>query len=250
MAKPKTSDTSLTYSWFPPGISNEEVHKYFLCLPSDKVPRKGTHGARAREVQLMLQLPRQDLALSYCQHISEQDYDAFEAFVNQRNEHALDIGHVKSLRRDKLASCGGCRKIIARESVAVIAPRLQDRAYHPGCFVCSACHELLVDLTYCVRGDKLFCERHYAETYRPRCFGCDELIFSSEYTRAMNREWHLQHFACVRCRTHLTGQKYVLRDTKPFCVSCYEKVGGSFLCSFFQTVVLSHFLSWMIMLIL
>lgn len=47
--------------------------------------------------------------------------------------------------------------------------------WHPKCFNCSACDELLVDLTYCVHEDKIYCERHYAEMLKPRCNACDEV---------------------------------------------------------------------------
>lgn len=52
--------------------------------------------------------------------------------------------------------------------------------WHPKCFTCSTCNSLLVDLTYCVHDDKVYCERHYAEMLKPRCAGCDEV----------SRLWH------------------------------------------------------------
>ncbi|KAH0821614.1 hypothetical protein GEV33_001177 [Tenebrio molitor] len=47
---------------------------------------------------------------------------------------------------------------------------------------------------------------------------------SGEYTKAMNKDWHGQHFCCWQCDESLTGQRYVLRDEHPYCVSCYESV--------------------------
>ncbi|KAH1013927.1 hypothetical protein HUJ04_002844 [Dendroctonus ponderosae] len=45
-----------------------------------------------------------------------------------------------------------------------------------------------------------------------------------EYTKANNKDWHGQHFCCWQCDESLTGQRYVLRDDHPYCVSCYESV--------------------------
>lgn len=60
--------------------------------------------------------------------------------------------------------------------LCIIAPKLgEDVCFHPSCFQCSVCEELLVDLTYCVRDDVLYCERHYAEQIKPRCSACDEV---------------------------------------------------------------------------
>ena len=73
--------------------------------------------------------------------------------------------------------CGGC---VQGNRVGVVAPRLGNLRWHPACFVCTACEELLVDLTYCVHDDNLYCERHYAEQLKPRCSSCDEVrIISS-----------------------------------------------------------------------
>uniref|UniRef100_A0A915IJX7 LIM zinc-binding domain-containing protein n=1 Tax=Romanomermis culicivorax TaxID=13658 RepID=A0A915IJX7_ROMCU len=61
------------------------------------------------------------------------------------------------------------------DDLAVLAPKFDANAcWHPACFSCSYCGELLVDLTYCIRDGKLFCERHYAELNKPRCAACDE----------------------------------------------------------------------------
>nr|KAF7419950.1 hypothetical protein H0235_010247 [Vespula pensylvanica] len=51
-----------------------------------------------------------------------------------------------------------------------------------------------------------------------------QLIFSGEYTKAMNKDWHSGHFCCWQCDESLTGQRYVLRDEHPYCIKCYESV--------------------------
>lgn len=51
-----------------------------------------------------------------------------------------------------------------------------------------------------------------------------QLIFSSEYTKAMDQDWHTSHFACFQCDIALTGHRYVLRDDHAYCIHCYEKL--------------------------
>ncbi|GLH16985.1 Protein prickle, partial [Gryllus bimaculatus] len=71
--------------------------------------------------------------------------------------------------------CPQCRVVLEPGEVAVVAPKLGPQtAWHPACFICCSCQELLVDLTYCVHDDQLYCERHYAEQLKPRCAACDE----------------------------------------------------------------------------
>lgn len=47
--------------------------------------------------------------------------------------------------------------------------------WHPACFVCSTCQELLVDLIYFYQNGKILCGRHHAELLKPRCSSCDEV---------------------------------------------------------------------------
>ncbi|KAJ6654103.1 hypothetical protein lerEdw1_007467 [Lerista edwardsae] len=107
---------------------------------------------------------------------------------------------------------------------AVYAERAgYDKLWHPVCFVCSTCRELLVDMIYFWKNGKLYCGRHYCDSEKPRCAGCDELIFSNEYTQAEGQSWHLKHFCCFDCDCVLAGEIYVMVNEKPICKPCYVK---------------------------
>ncbi|XP_031847933.1 four and a half LIM domains protein limpet isoform X6 [Nomia melanderi] len=209
-------------AWAPPGLPAHKVDEYFSMLPEISVPRIDTPGERYRDRQLAIQLPKQDLARAYCRHLNPIHASSADDFMAARNEIALDIGNVQEvLERD--LHCGACLAPLKYGSLAVSTSKL-GLLYHPNCFRCTECKELLVDLAYCVHDDTLYCERHYAEQLKPRCAGCDELIFSGEYTKAMNKDWHSGHFCCWQCDESLTGQRYVLRDEHPYCIKCYESV--------------------------
>ncbi|XP_015605900.1 zinc finger protein 845 isoform X3 [Cephus cinctus] len=208
--------------WAPPGLPSHKVEEYFSMLPEIMVPRLGSPGERYRDRQLAIQLPKQDLARAYCRHLEPQHSTSADDFMAARNEIALDIGTVQEVAERRL-ECGGCHNPLNYGTLAVSASKL-GLLYHPACFQCTQCRELLVDLAYCVHDDALYCERHYAEQLKPRCAACDELIFSGEYTKAMNKDWHSGHFCCWQCDESLTGQRYVLRDEHPYCIKCYESV--------------------------
>ncbi|XP_044598698.1 zinc finger protein 845 isoform X3 [Cotesia glomerata] len=209
-------------AWAPPGLPPHKVEEYFSMLPEISVPRLGTPGERHRDRQLATQLPKQDLARTYCRHLDPRHAASADDFMAARNEIALDIGSVQEVL-ERGHECGVCHEPFKYGSLAVMASKL-GLLYHPACFQCAQCHELLVDLAYCVHDDALYCERHYAERLKPRCAACDELIFSGEYTKAMNKDWHSGHFCCWQCDESLTGQRYVLRDEHPYCIKCYESV--------------------------
>jgi hypothetical protein len=73
--------------------------------------------------------------------------------------------------------CRHCEEKIEAGELAVLAPRLGTGIvlWHPACFICSSCKELLVDLCYCLKDGDIYCERHYADLIVPRCGGCDEV---------------------------------------------------------------------------
>ncbi|XP_037831282.1 LIM and cysteine-rich domains protein 1 isoform X2 [Kryptolebias marmoratus] len=93
--------------------------------------------------------------------------------------------------------CAGCHGEVAKDSPAVYAERAgyQDALWHPTCFACSECGQGLVDLVYFWSNQKLLCGRHYCQSVRPRCSGCDELIFRKSFiTGTDGRTWHQEHY--------------------------------------------------------
>ena len=70
---------------------------------------------------------------------------------------------------------------------------------------------------------------------KPRCAACDELIFSKEYTKAENQNWHLNHFCCWKCDKPLGGTKYIIIDSKPYCLECNNLNFSKVSCCFFSS---------------
>jgi len=123
--------------------------------------------------------------------------------------------------------CKHCEKPVENGSIGIFAARAGAQAcWHPNCFVCTTCDEHLVDLIYFFNGSdsKVYCGRHHAELYKPRCPACDEVIFSDECTEAEGRSWHMTHFACFDCNELLGGQRYFMKSSRPYCCKCFEKV--------------------------
>ncbi|XP_010881902.2 testin [Esox lucius] len=121
-------------------------------------------------------------------------------------------------------ACHHCHLPMSQGEPAVFAERAgYDKLWHPACFVCCTCSELLVDMIYFWKKGQLYCGRHYGDSEKPRCGGCDELIFSNEYTQAEDQNWHLKHFCCFDCDCVLAGETYVMENNKPVCKPCYMK---------------------------
>ncbi|XP_071521992.1 uncharacterized protein [Panulirus ornatus] len=121
-------------------------------------------------------------------------------------------------------SCQYCSVPMIVGDVAIFCERAgQDKCWHPACFCCYTCKELLADLIYFYKDGKVFCGRHFTEAAEiPRCKACDELIFGNSWTRADGFDWHIHHFCCNMCDTPMAGQRYVPdKDGYPYCLPCY-----------------------------
>lgn len=147
-----------------------------------------------------------------------------------------------------------CGRQICGGDIAVFASRAgHGSCWHPQCFQCVSCSELLVDLIYFYQDGQTYCGRHHAERLKPRCQACDEvrpapigpsisvaysvvsmlacallsqsqIILAHECTEAEGRYWHMKHFCCFECEAALGGQRYIMGESRPYCCSCYESL--------------------------
>ncbi|KAM3910787.1 prickle planar cell polarity protein 3 [Leptodactylus fuscus] len=223
-----SSDTAFEkYAWAPPGLTPEQVHQYFRCLPEDKVPYVQSIGERYRLRQLLRQLPPHDSEARYCcsfQGVEEEEL--LTLFSQKRKLENLGRGSVRPVSRTMSGTvCQKCGHQISGGDVAVFASRAGlGSCWHPQCFTCTKCSELLCDLIYFYHGGQVYCGRHHAELQRPRCVACDEIIFSMECTQAEGYHWHTRHFCCFECECSLVSQRYIMKDKRALCPPCYERL--------------------------
>ncbi|KAI5622017.1 prickle-like protein 3 isoform X1, partial [Silurus asotus] len=214
------------YAWVPPGLKPEQVYQYFSCIPEDKVPYVNSPGERYRIKQLLHQLPAHDSEPQYCNSLDEEEKKELRSFSQQRKRENLGRGNVRLFPVTMTgAICQQCGRQIYGGDIAVFASRAgHGTCWHPQCFQCATCSELLVDLIYFYQDGHIYCGRHHAERIKPRCQACDEIILADECTEAEGRHWHMRHFCCFECETALGGQRYIMRESRPYCCTCYESL--------------------------
>uniref|UniRef100_A0A667Y6R8 Prickle homolog 2a n=1 Tax=Myripristis murdjan TaxID=586833 RepID=A0A667Y6R8_9TELE len=214
------------YAWVPPGLSPEQVHQYYNSLPEEKVPYINSPGEKYRIKQLLHQLPPHDNEVRYCNGLDDEEKRELKLFSNQRKKENLGRGNVRPFPLTiNGAICEQCGGQINGGDIVVFAARAgHGQCWHPHCFVCSMCEELLVDLIYFYQDGKIYCGRHHAERLKPRCCACDEIIFADECTEAEGRHWHMRHFCCFECEAPLGGQRYIMKDGRPHCCNCFESL--------------------------
>lgn len=185
-------------------------------LPSSRCP----HRIRT----LLCQLPPQDSDERYCTALAEEERGQLQQFFIQRRLQSLGQGSVQPMNAVHAGNlCERCGRRIPSGALAVLADGLEgESSWHPSCFVCCTCEEPLFDLIYFHHHGQIYCGRHHAELFRPRCASCDQLIFTKELTEAEGWHWHLGHFCCTDCGITLGGQRYVMKGGHPYCCACFD----------------------------
>ncbi|XP_050431652.1 protein prickle-like isoform X2 [Adelges cooleyi] len=227
------------YTWVPAGLRPDQVHLYFAGVPEDKVPYLNSVGERYRVRQLLQQLPPHDNEVRYCRGLSDEERKELKLFSAQRKRDALGRGTAKQLVAS--VPCQNCQEVVQPGDMAVTASRVgSGAAWHPACFVCRVCKEMLVDLIYFCKDNAIYCGRHHAETLKPRCSACDEIILADECTEAEGRAWHMKHFACLECDKQLGGQRYIMRDGRPYCLQCFDGLFAEYCDSCGDPISVDH----------
>ncbi|KAG7094986.1 hypothetical protein E1B28_005783 [Marasmius oreades] len=96
--------------------------------------------------------------------------------------------------------CGGCHSSIVGRIVAAMGMK-----WHPGCFRCCVCDELLEHVSSFEGKDgRPYCHLDYHEAFAPRCYHCEtpiveERFISLDDPALGKRTYHEQHFFCSEC---------------------------------------------------
>lgn len=73
-----------------------QIEDYMEQLPNHKVPRLGSPGEKYRDIQLIYQLPKQDLSSDFCKMLDgSMEVKEFKVFRELRDNIAMDLGVVK-----------------------------------------------------------------------------------------------------------------------------------------------------------
>lgn len=69
--------------------------------------------------------------------------------------------------------------------------------------------------------DKWICASFFLSLLLPLS---PQIIFADECTEAEGRHWHMKHFCCFECETVLGGQRYIMKEGRPYCCGCFESL--------------------------
>ncbi|KAJ7127148.1 hypothetical protein C8R44DRAFT_780552 [Mycena epipterygia] len=121
------------------------------------------------------------------------------SFSGQPSQRSLPARPPTTSQRRGLA-CGGCSGSITGRIVNAMGLR-----WHPECFRCTICNELLEHVSSYERDGKAYCHLDYHENFAPRCYSCKTAIVEERFISLDDpqlggkRTYHEQHFFCAEC---------------------------------------------------
>ncbi|CAL8107422.1 unnamed protein product [Calicophoron daubneyi] len=127
--------------------------------------------------------------------------------------------------------CAYCGEAILDKCVIALG-----RAWHPGHFFCSACHQSFTgNSTVHEQANKAYCSNCYLNHFGTRCAGCQQPIADS-YITALDLPWHRNCFVCQDCGKQLTGSSFHEVDGYPYCEAHFYKRRGLLCASCAQPI--------------
>jgi len=121
---------------------------------------------------------------------------------------------------DPDTQCWQCYKPLTKTTMHAI-----NHKWHPECFYCYSCQSVFgEDVAVVLVGDYPFCNQECADGRT--CHGCKDVIVG-DVADALGKKWHDQCFACNKCKKHLGGDTFVVRNDKPTIPLC-ELCGAGF----------------------
>ncbi|KJE93271.1 LIMS2 protein [Capsaspora owczarzaki ATCC 30864] len=115
------------------------------------------------------------------------------------------------------AMCAKCRKPLDGEFIV-----LQNQKMHPYHFSCHTCKATLSMSCKEYEG-KLYCHQDYERARQSVCAACRKPI-EGRATTALGKQWHPEHFVCVKCEQPFSGATFFEYKGQAYCAKDYRSL--------------------------
>ncbi|TPX34012.1 hypothetical protein SmJEL517_g03269 [Synchytrium microbalum] len=125
-------------------------------------------------------------------------------------------GSIASMGVEEVFRCGTCSKEIDAEYVSAC-----DKTYHPECFTCATCTEMLNE--FFEYEGKAYCPTHIHAAKGLLCFSCNKPL-TTDYLLASGKGFHTECFVCSKCKTSLETRPWMGDDHG--ILTCFDCLGS------------------------
>jgi paxillin len=119
-----------------------------------------------------------------------------------------------------LSKCYACTKTIFEVPVKFL-----QRTYHPLCFTCKKCSEVVCPYNFEEKFGNPYCEEDYHRLFSPKCYSCGLPIRDEkDVTRALGGTFHSEHFVCYACAKPLPANNFRQKEGEVYCEDDYHNI--------------------------
>lgn len=119
--------------------------------------------------------------------------------------------------------CAFCNEAIPDRCITAM-----ERKWHVKCFVCNNCLQPFPGGEFFEKAGMPYCRGCFSTNVASPCGGCGQPAAGGAVVNALNRQWHVQCFACDYCKRPFNGQPFFAKEGKAFCQQHYhQEAGGS-----------------------
>ena len=133
--------------------------------------------------------------------ISQNNYES-------RNSHFVTPYDGPSRKQDeKRVKCYKCHQYINHSTLVVAMGKL----WHQWCFTCLVCQRMMTG-KFVARGDDIYCEKHYFDTFGIRCFSCHKYI-TGKVLMADKACYHYECAVCAYCNQSFNNDQDLYKES-------------------------------------
>lgn len=133
--------------------------------------------------------------------ISQNNYES-------RNSHFVTPYDGPSRKQDeKRVKCYKCHQYINHSTLVVAMGKL----WHQWCFTCLICQRMMTG-KFVARGDDIYCEKHYFDTFGIRCFSCHKFI-TGKVLVADKAYYHYECAVCAYCNQSFNHDQDLYKES-------------------------------------
>ncbi len=98
-----------------------------------------------------------------------------------------------------------------------------EKSYHPDCFRCIQCNEIINQSSFHIENDKPCCNQCFNRYFAPQCSQCLNIISVGKSIIVDGKTYHPDCFRCDQCKQILNNSKFYTYNCKPCCIQCYDQ---------------------------
>ena len=133
----------------------------------------------------------------------------FEPSPPSNNHFITPYEEPRKLQQDnsKRVKCYKCHQYINHTTLVVA----MDKLWHQWCFTCRVCKRMMAG-KFVARGDDIYCEHHYFQSFGIRCISCHEFI-TGKVLMANKACYHYECATCAYCKQSFRNDQDLYKES-------------------------------------